>query len=162
MVWPCELTRVAPSPVFAPLTVAEAASAVLRGGDDAFVLVLPPLPQPAITSATSGTAAPARRVMGLLRIMLAPSVGTTWSLRAARLSSASGRLFCLPPAMQRRVGYTACGRGGPAPRPRVEVLNARAVRGEEDDEQDNGGGLEHDRQCDRGSVAVLLEAEQAA
>src|SRR3954451_10686842 len=75
MVWPCELTRVAPSPVFAPLTVAEAASAVLRGGDDAFVLVLAPLPQPAITSATSGTAAPARRVMGLLRIMLAPSVG---------------------------------------------------------------------------------------
>src|SRR3954465_5618362 len=149
MVWPCALTSVAPSPVLAPLTVADDPSAVLSV-DAGLALVLPPLPQPAITSATSGTAAPARRVMGLLRIMLAPSVGTQWSLRGARLSSASGRLFCLTPAMQRRVGSTACGRGRPAPRPRVEVLNTGAVRGEEDDKQDNGGGLEHDGQCDRG------------
>src|SRR6476660_4390401 len=77
MVRPCELTSVAPSPVVAPLTVADDPSAVLSDGDDPFalVLLLPPPPQPATTSATNGTATTARRVMSLLPIMLTPSVG---------------------------------------------------------------------------------------
>ena len=44
----------------------------------------------------------------------------------------------------------------------MEVLTGRAVRGEEDGQEDDGGNLEHDRQRDRRSVAVVLEAEQAA
>src|SRR4051812_33383386 len=149
------------SPVVAPLTVADDAPAVLSGGDDdSFALVLPPLPQPATTSATSGTAAKARRVMRVLPILLTPSVrDSTVALQDVLVV---GLTLSLPLARQRRVGHTACGRGRPMPRPHVEVVDARAVRGEEDGQEDDRGNLEHDRQRDRGSVAVLLEAEQAA
>src|SRR3954447_10256425 len=155
--------RASRSPVVAPLTVADDAPAVLSGGDDdSFALVLPPLPQPATTSATSGTAAKARRVMRVLPILLTPSVRDSTVASQDVLVVGLGATLSLPLARQRRVGHTACGRGRPMPRPHVEVVDARAVGGEEDGQEDDGGNLEHDRQRDRGSVAVLLEAEQAA
>src|SRR3954451_7756319 len=49
-----------------------------------------------------------------------------------------------------------------ASRPRVEVLDAGGGGGEEDGQEGDGGGFEGDGERDRGSVAVLLEAEQAA
>jgi hypothetical protein len=74
---PCESTRILPRPVFATPIVADDPLVVLGGvGDaDAVAPLLPP-PQPATASATMGTtAAPARKLMGLRRVMLAPSMG---------------------------------------------------------------------------------------
>jgi hypothetical protein len=68
------LTRIDPRLPFATPTVAEAPLDVF-GGDAA--VAAPPPPQAATVRATSGiTAALARKVMGLLRVIVAPSVGS--------------------------------------------------------------------------------------
>src|SRR3954467_4965521 len=72
---PCESTRIFPRPLFATRTAVGGTLAGFAEACEPAVALLPPPPQAARDSAASGTAAAAAmRVMGLLRIMLAPLV----------------------------------------------------------------------------------------
>jgi hypothetical protein len=76
---PCESTRIDPRLLLATRTVAVFVDVVVAFagfGDGDAVAAPPPPPQAAMAKAASGiTAALARKVIGLLRVMLAPSVG---------------------------------------------------------------------------------------
>src|SRR4051812_43729561 len=68
---PCESTRILPSFSLATPTVAGRPFAVFGGAEEPFEL----LPHAATATATSTAVAPARKVMDLVRVMLAPFVG---------------------------------------------------------------------------------------
>jgi hypothetical protein len=84
---PCESTRILPRPLFASPTVAGRPFAVFGGAVAAVASLLPP-PQLASARAMRGiTAAVARKVMDLLRVMLVPLVGgiaRIWAPRGMR------------------------------------------------------------------------------
>src|SRR5256714_6031949 len=85
----CELTRTLPRLTFATPTVAGAPLAVFGDAGGALAL-LPPPPQPASATTVRGSVARvARKVIGLLRVMLAPFVLGRAISRSSWLTSAS-------------------------------------------------------------------------
>src|SRR4051812_10696451 len=107
-----------PSPVFATLTVAELAPAAFAVAVELLLL----LPQPAATSATSGTSTAAeRRPRGLLRVMLAPLRSD--DMRVATHARRERRAF------RRRLGgsFGCYGRGAPARARRLAAVGATSA-----------------------------------
>src|SRR3954454_5196088 len=87
--------------------------------------------------------------------MMSPTVATPATTSVARSSP-----LAFAPRTRRSVRDRSSS-ARRARRPRAEVLDAGAVGGEEGGQEDDGGDFEGDGQCDGGSVAVFLEAEQA-
>jgi hypothetical protein len=94
-VWPLALTRIDPRLLFATPTVADLPLEVFGVA----AVAAPPPPQAATARATSGiTAALARKVMGLLRVMVTLSLGSIdsrsdrWSSHHATRSARLGEL----------------------------------------------------------------------
>src|SRR4051794_29126201 len=115
-----------PRPVFATPIVAGAPFAVFGGAVDALapLLLLPPPPQPATASAVSGTtAAPARKVMDLLRVMLRPLVADSHVRRGGRgCRRAEGDSLRYRVRGARLVAYAGCGRRRRGRRPGRSAL----------------------------------------
>jgi hypothetical protein len=87
-----ESTRIRPSRLFATRTGVVCVGVVFDGAGRGDALAVPPPPQTASTSALRGnTAAPAKKVMRLLRVIVAPSVGSIDSRSDERLSNHATR-----------------------------------------------------------------------